>query len=64
MITEEELSDMNMKIPQAITYIVETNTKLLLEVEELRYERDEYRKKYLNSEQLRFKESEDGKGYW
>ena len=53
MITQEELADMNMKIPQAMEYLIECSTKLLLEVNELEYERDEYRKKYLNECDLR-----------
>jgi len=53
MITQEELVDINLKVPQAIQYLVETSTKLLLEVNELGYERDTYREKYLNEVQLR-----------
>lgn len=51
--TREELHDANIKIPQAIQYLVETSTKLLEEIANLEYERDEYRKKYLNEAQLR-----------
>lgn len=53
MINQEELADMNTKLPQAIQYIVESCTKLLLEVDTLTYERDEYQKKYHRSEELR-----------
>jgi len=51
--TREELHDANIKIPQAIAYLVETSTKLLEEIANLEYERDEYRRKYKNSENLR-----------
>lgn len=53
MITEEEFNDMNLKIPQAIAYLVDTSTKLLEEVDELKYERDIYREKYFNEVELR-----------
>ena len=53
MITQEDLADINLKIPQAIQYLVEASTKLLLEVNELEYERDVYREKYLNEVRLR-----------
>ena len=51
--TREELHEANIKIPQAIKYLVETSTKLLEEIATLEYERDEYRKKYLNESDLR-----------
>lgn len=51
--TQEELHEANIKIPQAIAYLVETSTKLLETIATLEYERDEYRRKYLNSEELR-----------
>ncbi len=51
--TQEELHEINIKIPQAIQYLVEASTKLLEEVATLEYERDEYRKKYLSEVSLR-----------
>lgn len=51
--TQEELHEANIKIPQAIKYLIETSTELLKEIANLEYERDEYRRKYLNSEELR-----------
>lgn len=51
--TQEELHEANIQIPQAIHYLVETSTKLLEYIATLEYERDEYRKKYLNECQLR-----------
>jgi len=53
VLTREELHDINIKIPQAIACLVESSTKLLEEIDNLEYERDEYRKKYLNEVQLR-----------
>ena len=57
--TREELHDANIKIPQAIAYLVEINTKLLEEIAKLEYERDEYQRKYKNSEDLRKRISND-----
>jgi len=57
--TREELHDANIKIPQAIAYLVEINTKLLEEIAKLEYERDEYQRKYKNSEGLRKRISND-----
>lgn len=51
--TQEELHDANTKIPQAIAYLVETSTKLLEHIANIEYERDEYRKKFLNEAELR-----------
>lgn len=50
---KEELYEANIKIPQAIAYLVETSTELLKEIANLQYERDEYRRKYLNEVELR-----------
>ncbi len=57
-LTREELHDINIKIPQAIAYLVESSTKLLEEIANLEYERDEYRKKYLNEADLRRRNEE------
>lgn len=56
--TNEELHEANIKIPQAIAYLVETSTELLGEIAKLQYERDEYRKKYLNEAELRRRQNE------
>jgi len=55
-LSREELHDINIKIPQAIAYLVESSTKLLEEIANLEYERDEYRRKYLNEVQLRYRD--------
>ena len=47
MLDREELHELNIKIPQAITYLVESSTKLLQQVAELEDERDEYRRKWI-----------------
>jgi len=56
MIDQEELADMNTKLPQAMQYIIESCTKLLLAVDTLTYERDEYQRKYQNEVDLRKKD--------
>jgi len=57
--TDQELHEANIKLPQAIVYILETNTRLLEEIANLQYERDEYRKKYLNECELRERTKHD-----
>jgi len=53
MLTDEDFNDMNIKIPQAISYLVECSTKLLEEVIEITEERDIYKAKYENEVHLR-----------
>lgn len=51
--TKEELEDINCAVPLINTFITESYTKLLNEINTLQYERDEYKRKYENECELR-----------
>lgn len=51
--TEERFDELNLKIPQAIQFLVEANKELLEAVQELTHERNVYKAKYENEADLR-----------